>query len=262
MDKEKEQGLFWLPSDPEKKVNGAITMDEEGGTTLTTYGQLGPPWPEANKQQTIHGMPSDSYIKLVNCFAVNQRMNIGRLTEAEETTWRCRFAFRGDDYSGDVPNRIKSVEAIIELFDDWVSGFEGIKLGEDGLSLSWPASQPDQSARWHLGEVTAHQDILPSWKSSRYAIESATVRAQTSSQINFNEPQSWETAMHTVLTLQAVVSIAKGEAVRVERTSIVEEGTPDAKLGASYHLRTPSRHPTNRLIVSCSPWRNWVGWRD
>jgi len=120
MGNEKQQGLFWLPSDSEEKVDGAVTMDDDGGTTLTTYGQLGPSWPEANKQKVIHGVLADSHIKLVNCFAVNQRMNVGGLTEAEETTWHCQFTFRGDDYNGDVPNRIKSVEAIIELLDDWV----------------------------------------------------------------------------------------------------------------------------------------------
>ena len=234
MDKEKEQGLFWLPSDPEEKVDGTVTMDDEGGTTLTTYGRLGTFGPEADEQQVIHGVLAGAYIQLVNCLATNRRMNFGRSTATDETTWHCQFAFRGDNYSGDVPNRIKSVEAIIELLEDWVPGFEGLKRGEDGLSLSWPASQPSQSARWNLGEVAVHQDILHSWKSTRYAIESATVRAQTSARISFDEPQSWETTMHTVLNLQAIVSIAKGEAVRVERTSIVEEGTPDTQLGASY----------------------------
>ena len=245
MDKEKEQGLFWLPSNSEEKVDGTVTEDEEGGTTLTTYGPLGPSWPEANKQQVIHGVLADSHIKLVNCLATNQNMNLGWHTEAEETTWHCQLAFRGDDYSGDVPNRIKSVEAIIEMLEDWVPGFERIKLGEDGLSLSWPASQGGHSARWNMGEITVHQDILPSLRSSRYAIESATVRVHTSARISFDEPQSWETAMHTVLNLQAAVSIAKGEAVRVGRTSIVEEGTPDAKLGASYH---PVLHRDTRQL--------------
>ena len=51
--------------------------------------------------------------------------------------------------------------------------------------------------------------------------------------------------MHTVLNLQAIVSIAKGEAVRVDRTSIVEAGTPDARLGASYH---PVLHKGTRQL--------------
>ena len=40
---------------------------------------------------------------------------------------------------------------------------------------------------------------------------------------------------HIVLCLQALLSVAKGEAVHVERTSIVEEGVHDAILGASYN---------------------------
>ena len=234
MDREEERGLFWLPSDPEKKVDGVVMTDDDGGTTLATYGQLGPLWLEANKQPAIHGVLAYSHIKLVNCFAKNQRMNIGKFTEAEEKTWHCQFAFRGDDYSGDIPNRIKSVEAIIEMLADWTPGFKGIESGDDRLSLSWPASQPDLSARWHLGEVAVHQDIFPSWKYSRYGTESATVRTQTSARITFDEPQSWETSMHTVEDLKSLVSIAKGEAVCVERTTIVEEGIPDVKLDASY----------------------------
>ena len=246
MDKKKEQGLFWLPSDPEERVDGTVTMDDEGGTSLTIYGRLGPSWPDYDKQQVIQGVLADSHIKLVNCLAVNHRMNIGRLTEADETTWHCQFAFRGDDYSGDIPNRIKSVETVVELLDDWVSGFEGIKLDKDGASLSWATSQPDQSARWKLGEIAVHQDILHSLESSRFGIQNVTVRAQTSARISFDEPQSWKTAMHTVLNLQAVVSIAKGEAVRVERTSIAEEGTPDARLSASYH---PVLHRGTRQLT-------------
>ena len=40
--------------------------------------------------------------------------------------------------------------------------------------------------------------------------------------------------MGTVVDLQALVSIAKGEAVHVERTSIIQEGAPEARLSASY----------------------------
>ena len=221
MDSEKQQGMFWLPGDPEEKADGAVTKDDDGGTTLTTYGRLGPSWPEAGEQRVIHGVLADSHIKLVNCLAINQRMNIGNLTATDETTWHCQLAFQGDDYSGDVPNKIKLLEAIVESLEEWTPGFKGIEFGENELSLSWPASEPDQSAEWNLGVVALHQDILPSRHFSRYSIESVTVRAQTSVRVSFDEPQSWETAMRTVLNLQALVSIAKGEAVNIERTSIV-----------------------------------------
>ena len=234
MDNEKEQGLFWLPDDPEERIAGAVTLNTAGGTVLTTYGRLGEFGFEDRKQDTIHGLLAGSHVKLVNCLATNQRMSFETST-ADETTWHCQFAFRGSDYRGDVPNRIKSVEAVIELLGDWVPGFEGIKLSYDGLSLSWPASQPDQSASWDLGDVGMRQEILPSWRSAGYGVEAATVTSHASARVTFDQPQSWETVAHVVLCLQALVSIAKGEAVHVERMSIVEEGTPDVRLGASYN---------------------------
>ena len=184
MDNEKEQGLFWLPNAPEEKVAGVVTLNAEGGTVLTTYGQLGEFGFEDRKQEVIHGMLAGSHIKLVNCLATNQRMSFEAVTP-DETTWHCQFAFRGSDYRGDVPNRIKSVEVVIELLGDWVPGFEGIKLSQDGLSLSWPPSQPDQSARWNLGDVGVHQEILPSGRAARYGVENAAVTAHTSARVTF-----------------------------------------------------------------------------
>lgn len=231
---EKEPGLFWIPNNPEEKVAGVVALSAEGGTVLTTYGQLGPFGFEDRKQEVVQGLIAGSHIKLVNCLATNQRMNFKAFT-ADETTWHCQFAFRGSDYHGDVPNRIKSVEAVIQLLGDWVPGFDALERSRDGLSLSWPASQPDQSARWNLGDVAIHQEILPSWRAARYGVQTAAVTAHTSARVIFDQPQSWETVTHIVLCLQALVSIAKGEAVHVERTSIVAEGAPDARLGASYN---------------------------
>ena len=143
---------------------------------LTAYGQLGLFNLESEEQQVIHGVLTGGHIKLVNCYSTNQRTTIGKFASTDETTWRCQFAFRGDEYCGDVPNRIKSVEADIELLGDWTPGFEGVQRAEDGLSLTWPASQPDQAARWDLGVVVVRQDIRSSWNFSRHAVESATVR--------------------------------------------------------------------------------------
>ena len=252
MDKQKEQGLFWLSSNPGEKVDGAITLDDEHGTMLTAYGQLGLFNLKSEEQQIIHGVLTGGHIKLVNCFPTNQRTTIGKFASTGETTWHCQFAFRGDKYCGDVPNRIRSVEADIELLGGWTLGFEGIQLAEDGLSLTWSASQPDEAARWDLGVVDVRQDIRSSGKVSGHAVESATVRANTSVRISFDEPQSWETVMGTVVDLQALVSIAKGEAVHVERTSIVEEGAPEARLRASYRpvLRRSARQiPHSELFT-------------
>ena len=99
MDNEKEQGLFWLPDDPEERVAGVVTLNAAGGTVLTTYGRLGEFGFEDRKQDTIHGLLAGSHVKLVNCLATNQRMTLETST-ADETTWHCQFAFRGSAYRG------------------------------------------------------------------------------------------------------------------------------------------------------------------
>ncbi len=176
----------------------------------------------------------DSCIKLVNCLASNQRLKLDGIS-VDETTWHCQFAFRGGDYDGGIPTKVKSVEAGIELPGDWVPSLKGITLSQDRSSLSWPSSQSDQSAPWDLGNVAIRQKIVPTWESGRHGVTTATVTAHTSAVVTFNHPQSWETALQIVQCLQGLVSIAKGEAVNVERVSIVQEGNPDARLDASYH---------------------------
>ena len=225
--KEKEQGRFWLPTNPEKKIDGEITLDSEYGPVLRTYGELAQSGPLPDGQKVINGLLADDHIKLVNCSTTSTAIGT-------ETTWYCELAFRGDDYCGDVPSKISSVEATIESLGDWTPGFEGIHLAEDRSSLSWPVKQPDQSSPWKLGTVALHQEILRSFNTSRYAVKNATVALHTSARIRFDEPQSWNVAIATVRNLQALVSIAKGESVHIERTSIVDDGTPNARLTALY----------------------------
>ena len=56
MTKEKEQGLFWLPTNPEVRVDGEITLDDENGPILNTYGELAQSGPLLDKQKVIHGL--------------------------------------------------------------------------------------------------------------------------------------------------------------------------------------------------------------
>ena len=56
MDKQKEQGFFSLSGNPGETVDGAITLDDEHGTMLTAYGQLGLFNLESEEQQVIHGV--------------------------------------------------------------------------------------------------------------------------------------------------------------------------------------------------------------
>ena len=107
-------------------------------------------------------------------------------------------------------------------------------MGDDRSSISWPASQPDLSARWDLGTLAIHQEIRNSWEFSRFGVETATISTYTSAHVGFNRPQTWGTTISTMQDLQALISIAKGEAVNVRTISLVQESAPDLRLGASF----------------------------
>ena len=153
MNKEKEQGLFWLPSDPQEKIEGEITTGNDLRTVLTVHGRMGQPQTNLTQTDAIHGVIRGDHIKLVNCLRSNHELYTEGFIEREQSTWKCQFAFQGDEYAGDIPKRIKSVDVKIELLGEWVTGFEGIHTSEDRTSLSWPPSQPDQSAMRKLRDL-------------------------------------------------------------------------------------------------------------
>ena len=235
MEHKQEPGIFWLSSDPENFLAGHITLNDAGGTILTTAGRWGQYYDSGySKQEVIHGMVGNSHIKLVNCAAVDHQSRGFGLLFDSDTTWHCQFAFRGNEYSGNIPNNIESVDIRVELLSDYISGLDLIKQGDDRKSLSWPYERKDTTANWDLGTVRIHQEIWPGSGAPQYQDSTTTVRTFTTVRIIFSQPQSWESVVSIVSCMQALVSIAKGAAIQIEWVSVVERGTPDVRLSASY----------------------------
>ena len=240
-----EPGLFWLPDGPEHRVEGTVNSDETG-VTLVTQGRLLEDGIRDRKLRTIHGVLAGDHIKLVDAFVIESGTSGGRFLSARtHETWHCSFAFRGEPYDGDLPDNITCLEVQVKSLEDWAHGLEGIQVerGSSSHSLSWLTNQPDLTHRWSLGEVTIRQTITPSWKQARHHVREATVTTDTFFRVGFDQPQSWAVVGDMVCSLQALVSIAKGEAAAVEWTAIVE-GSANARLIAYYIpiLRT-SGHP-------------------
>ena len=158
--RQEEQGFFWLPDKPEEKIEGVISINSEQGTVLTIYGEFDPLNPEPRKKQAIHGVLAQEHIKLVNCLNTGTRMNTQKFTEENEETWRCQFAFRGDEYEGNVPNKIKSLEANIELLGEWVKGFKKIQSDTGKivtLVVPRPARPNCKVEPWHRRRTPRHK---------------------------------------------------------------------------------------------------------
>ncbi len=233
-------GQFWLPDEPQHRVNGTITFDDDGGASLVTTTQDGVDLHRGgrNKHAIINGETVEHHIKLVGCFVVKENESIGQTSIASsETTWYCELAFLGEHYDGSLPSRIRSVEVHVELLEDWAVAFEGAKVerNADRWSISGPTTQPGLVHPWSLGKIAIRQT-----HSFQRSQTQTSVTTRTFFQLVFEQPQLWHGVTNAIGNLQALLSIAKGEAVRITGVSLVEEGNPHANLSAHYRpiLRT------------------------
>ena len=78
-------------------------------------------------------------IKLLRCILTHP-FPVG---PTRRTTWTCQQAFVGDDYPGDIPQRIKSAEISLEFMNEWLPR----QLG-DGDEFTGSAHQIFAANKW------------------------------------------------------------------------------------------------------------------
>ena len=92
-----------------------------------------------NDQRVIHGQSGSNRIKLLRCILTHP-FPVG---PTRRTTWTCQQAFVGDDYPGDIPQRIKSAEIRLEFMNEWLPR----QLG-DGDEFTGSAHQLFAANKW------------------------------------------------------------------------------------------------------------------
>ena len=101
--------------------------------------------------------------------------------------------------------------------------------------LSWSENQPGPSGGWSLGEVAIQHSIYPSGAGRAGHFHTVEVAAKTFFTVNFDQPQPLEVVRDTVSSLQALVSVAGGEAAMIERVALtVKTGTSNDRLALHY----------------------------
>ena len=229
-----QPGMFWLPTNPDQRVRGTVVVDD-GGITLHTVGELLKPTIQTIEPQTIEGIVSEHHIKILECAPL--KISRGLVSAEDQITWHCLAAFRGDQYEGDVPNRIVSAKIWLTSLEDWAHHFRGLDVTEEGdlITVSWSKSQAELAHRWGLGKVAIGQTIDSSREDRRGRVTTASAAVNTFFRLEFDQPQSWNAAIDAASSLQALVSIAKGEAPAIEKIEIEEATTtPHAHLSAFY----------------------------
>lgn len=239
-----QEGQFWLPDRPEHTTYGTLTVDERGQLELTTRNllELGE---NGNHPRTVCGATAKGLVTLVGARTFNKSISSARyLPPEQKETWFCSYAFQSMMFEGDhLGDGIVSVEVELESLPDWAYEGRIIQLDRDNGVLSWSMEQPDPSGSWSLGELSVRHEVYPSGSGRAGRYRSINLTTSTSFVVGFNQPQSLTRVQDTVSSLQALVSVARGEAVAVERVYLtVCAGAQEQRLSLHYE---PVLRPLN-----------------
>ncbi len=222
------RGRFWSADDPYRQADGKVIIDSDGRVTLITDGFFRDQNDDqddglfstiglSNGNRLIEGQTISEHVKLSGCFVKAQHSGmLGTLNSVTPTVeWHCNKAYIGSKYVGDEPTVIRSVEIVIPAYDEWVSGFPDIVMSHYGetQTMSYPANPTNKTSPWNLGTLTISKKIRETnVQFARYGTKTATLTASIGLIVEFEESQDIETAMKIVTALQALVTMAQGEA--------------------------------------------------
>ena len=185
-----------------------------------------------NDQRVIHGQSGSNRIKLLRCILTHP-FPVG---STRRTTWTCQQAFVGDDYPGDVPQRIKSAEIRLEFMNEWLPR----QLG-DGDEFTGSAHQLFAANKWaQIPTQWSHGTLSLGEQTEAHLATTETQNPVSRRALGpflrfeFDTPQPFEVIADTVLSLQVLLTIATGKASGVDAITMVEGGPPDATLSAHY----------------------------
>ena len=220
-----QNGLFWLHDRPEHKAEGTLDFHGSGKLQLTTRSLLDS-FDDGSESKSIRGVTANGYVTLVDaeCFRREEKFN-AYITGSEEA-WHCQYAFQGlqegVENLENLNKGISSVAVEIELLTDWAH----IRVHFDRDwnlhrgSFSWSVEQPGRSSEWSLGKIEVRHSVVPSFTPNAGRIRSVKVSTNTSFIVKFERTQNLDAALSAITSLQALVSVAKGEAAAIERVSL------------------------------------------
>ncbi|HPQ66108.1 MAG TPA: hypothetical protein PLI51_05195 [bacterium] len=125
-------GYFWLPSSPEKRLGGTLSISDGGNIQIEVVGnfdQYLEDFPNFDEIQRILGVvESLGCVTLDHCLYTTKSMSFGSV---EKSTLDCDRAFVGLHFEQDEPTEFDSVCFSVEGLDEWL-GVTGIKVNRKG----------------------------------------------------------------------------------------------------------------------------------
>ena len=235
-----ELGVFWLPENENAKFPGTIAADVDGKIVLAADERFSPNR-ELGRAEVpdcpplICGRIGLEHIKLVDCYLSTNSTEITAAgLYSRRITWSCHYAFRGDYYEGGTPCRIKSAEFWIEGLDEWAPNLDGIDFRDrsEPASVEFHTDLSGEKAVWDLGLVSLNYRVTCSWQRGRHHLRSIQLASESTVSMEFDEYQAVDMTLDAAISLQVLLTIAKGRPAEVRRVSLVESGNPEAKVTA------------------------------
>ena len=248
-------GLFWLPGQEDQIMPGTLKTNDVGTLEIVTQQRFLPlhnPNAERthNDQRVIYGQLGSNRIKLLRCILAHP-FPVG---PTRRTTWTCQQAFVGDDYPGNIPQRVKSADIRLEYMNEWLPR----QLGDaDEFTASahqlFAANKWAQiPTRWSHGTLTLGEQSEAHLATTETQNPVSRKAHDPSLRFEFDTPQPFEVIADTVLSLQVLLTIATGKASGVDAITMVESGPTDATLSAHYrpNLRKVGRAIPHRSLFN------------
>ena len=217
-------GLFWLFDKPEQRVQGTVNISDKGRLELTTQGLLDLTY-DRNTSLTICGTTESGHVTLVDAQRNGTENRIGRFTEEVQETWLSGYAIQSVSNNSihlneELNDEIVSIDVEIQSLPDWAHEGRTLRFDRGKGSLSWSVDQPSPRTNWSMGEVAIRHVVDTSQYGRAQRLRSAKVAIRTSFIVKFDQPSSVEVVQDTVSSLQALVSVASGEAVAIQKISL------------------------------------------
>ncbi len=245
MFRETQIGLFWLPDRPSRVVDGTLSVDDTGRLELTTQELVDLSESDNPGGRKVLGTTQKGQVTLIDALIFDLSHRFDRHLPAQyQESWHCYYAYQGESYEGDLDGDIVAVEVEIQTLSEWAYDGRNLNLDRGSGTLSWPTDAPKGPVgRWSLGEVSVQHGYNVYAPGRQRRLSAVNVVATTSFVVKFDQPQSVADVKEVVGSLQALVSIAKGDAVKVERVALtVNTGEAEERLLLHFE---PVLIPTN-----------------
>ena len=138
----KRLGYFWLPSTPDRKVPGILSISDGGNIELEIL-EIIEPWSDTEApfkdevKRIVGRIEEENFVTLDDCYCESwtDRYDI------KKSLIRVNRAFTGVNYDEDEIPRFNFLTFSVEGIDEWV-GITGINVGTSTISYQLPADVP------------------------------------------------------------------------------------------------------------------------